>query len=53
VRREAERHGRKVTAVELVGLLPADELARCSAPFLDWAGLSPDQTIEARLRLKR
>lgn len=50
VRREAERHGRSVTAVELVGLLPAAELARCSREFLTWAGLSPDQTIEARIR---
>ncbi|HET9772370.1 MAG TPA: glutamate formiminotransferase [Acidimicrobiia bacterium] len=50
VRREAERHGRSVTTVELVGLLPAAELARCSAKFLAWAGLSPDRTIEARLR---
>jgi glutamate formiminotransferase / 5-formyltetrahydrofolate cyclo-ligase len=50
VRREAERHGRSVTAVELVGLLPAAELARCSKEFLTWAGLSADQTIEARVR---
>lgn len=49
VRREAERHGRTVTAVELVGLLPAAELARCSGKFLDWARLTPDRTIEARL----
>jgi glutamate formiminotransferase len=49
VRREAERHGARVTAVELVGLLPAAELERCSPAFLDWSGLSPDQTIEARL----
>jgi glutamate formiminotransferase len=49
VRREAERHGRSVTAVELVGLLPAAELARCSREFLNWAGLTPDRTIEGRL----
>jgi glutamate formiminotransferase / 5-formyltetrahydrofolate cyclo-ligase len=49
VRREAERHGRSVTAVELVGLLPADELARCSREFLTWARLTPDRTIEGRL----
>ena len=49
VRREAQRHGRSVTAVELVGLLPAAELERCSPEFVDWSGLSPDQTIEARL----
>jgi glutamate formiminotransferase len=53
VRREAERHGRSVTAVELVGLLPAAELGRCSREFLDWSRLSPDQTIEARLRPRR
>ena len=49
VRREAEGHGLTVTAVELVGLLPAAELERCSGEFLTWAGLSPDRTIEARL----
>ncbi len=49
VRREAERHGRNVTAVELVGLLPAAELARYSGKFLTWAGLTPDRTIEGRL----
>jgi glutamate formiminotransferase len=49
VRREAQRHGLDVTTVELVGLLPAAELERCSGEFLAWSGLSPDQTIEARL----
>jgi glutamate formiminotransferase len=49
VRREAGRHGRSVTEVELVGLLPAAELERCSGEFLTWSGLSPDRTIEARL----
>jgi len=53
VRREVERHDRSIAAVELVGLLPAAELECCSREFLDWSGLSPDQTIEARLRLKR
>jgi glutamate formiminotransferase len=53
VRREADRHRRSVTAIELVGLLPAAELERCSGEFLSWSGLSPDQTIEARLRLRR
>lgn len=53
VRREAGAHGRRVTAVELVGLLPAAELERCSGEFLARSGLSPDQTIEARLRLRR
>ena len=49
VRRAATAHGTDVTAVELVGLLPAAELERCSEEFLAWSGLSPDQTIEARL----
>ena len=49
VRREAEERGLTVTAVELVGLLPAAELERCSGEFLTWSGLSPDRTIEARL----
>jgi glutamate formiminotransferase len=49
VRREADGHGRTVTAVELVGLLPAAELERCSGEFVTWADLTPDRTIEARL----
>jgi glutamate formiminotransferase len=50
VRRAAASHGTDVAAVELVGLLPAAELERCSEEFLAWSGLSPDQTIEVRLR---
>jgi glutamate formiminotransferase len=50
VRRSAGSHGTDVAAVELVGLLPAAELERCSGDFLAWSGLSPDQTIEVRLR---
>jgi len=50
VRRAAAGHGTDVVAVELVGLLPAAELERCSGEFLAWSGLSPDQTIEVRLR---
>jgi glutamate formiminotransferase len=49
VRFRAERAGVTVLRVELVGLLPAAELARCSPGFLDWSGLGPDHTIEARL----
>jgi glutamate formiminotransferase len=49
VRRRAEAAGARVTQVELVGLVPAAELARCSQPFLDWAGLGLDVTIESRL----
>jgi glutamate formiminotransferase len=41
--------GTVVDRVELVGLVPADELARCDAEFLVWSGIGPDQTIEARL----
>jgi glutamate formiminotransferase len=50
VRRAAAGHGADVATVELVGLLPATELERCSAEFVAWSGLSPDQTIEVRLR---
>jgi glutamate formiminotransferase len=53
VRRAAEDAGAGVTAVELVGLLPAAELERCSQRFLAWSGLTGDQTIEARLRAGR
>ena len=49
VRRAAAAEGGEVTAVELVGLLPAAELERCSGDFLAWSGLSADRTIEARL----
>ncbi|HEV3363316.1 MAG TPA: hypothetical protein VG795_04125, partial [Acidimicrobiia bacterium] len=49
VRRAAAERGGDVTAVELVGLLPAAELERCSGDFLAWSGLSADQTIEARI----
>jgi len=49
VRRQAEAAGVAVTRVELVGLLPAAELARCSQTFLDWAALGTDVTIESRL----
>jgi glutamate formiminotransferase len=50
VRNQARRRDSDVVAVELVGLLPAAELARCSPGFLSWAGLGPDHTIEARLQ---
>jgi glutamate formiminotransferase / 5-formyltetrahydrofolate cyclo-ligase len=50
VRRAATKRGSDVTAVELVGLLPAAELERCSGEFLAWSGLSDDRTIESRLR---
>ena len=49
VRRRAEAAGARVTQVEIVGLVPGAELAMCSQPFLDWARLGADVTIEARL----
>jgi glutamate formiminotransferase len=49
VRDRARAAANDVARVELVGLLPAAELARCDPAFLAWAGLGPDQTIEARL----
>jgi glutamate formiminotransferase len=49
VRAAAEREGARITAVELVGLLPASELARCDGAFLEWAQIGPTQTIEDRL----
>jgi hypothetical protein len=53
VRRRAEDAGARVTRVELVGLVPAAELARCDPSFLDWADLGPDVTIESRLSFRR
>ena len=50
VRRAAIERGADISAVELVGLLPAAELERCSGDFLTWSGLSAERTIEARLR---
>lgn len=50
VRRAVVERGGEVTAVELVGLLPADELERCSGEFVAWSGLSSERTIEARIR---
>jgi glutamate formiminotransferase len=49
VRRLAARDDWMVTRVEIVGLVPAAELERCSEEFREWAGLTPDLTIEARL----
>jgi len=45
----AEAAGAAVARVELVGLLPAAELARCDADFRAWSGIGTEQTIEARL----
>lgn len=49
VRRLAHEGGSDVDRVELVGLLPAAELARWSPEFRAWSGIGPDHTIEARL----
>jgi glutamate formiminotransferase / 5-formyltetrahydrofolate cyclo-ligase len=38
-----------VARVELVGLLPAAELARCSEEFRAWARLDERRTVEARV----
>jgi glutamate formiminotransferase len=47
---EARRHATRVVAIELVGLLPASELARCSASFAARLGLTDEQTIEGRAK---
>src|SRR5262245_15603491 len=49
VRDLARADGADVARVELVGLLPAAELARCSAEFRAWSAIGDDQTIEHRL----
>ncbi len=49
VRAIARARGADVARVELVGLVPRVELARCDQSFLEWAGLDDDATIEARL----
>jgi glutamate formiminotransferase len=41
--------GSAVARIELVGLLPATELARCDDEFRSWSGLGLDATIEGRL----
>lgn len=38
-----------VSRVDLVGLLPAAELARCSDAFRTWTGLAERDTVEARV----
>lgn len=50
VDRQARHRGTGVAVVELVGLLPAAELARCSDEFCAWARLGSEETIEARLQ---
>ncbi len=49
VRERAHLRDVDVARVELVGLMPAAELARCSARFRDRAGLDESLTIEGRV----
>ena len=49
--RSAADHAR-VTAVELVGLVPAAELRRCSPEFLAWSGIDAGSTIEHRAAVR-
>ena len=46
--RAAQALDDRVVEVELVGLVPAAEVARCSAEFRSWVGLGADRTIEGR-----
>ena len=48
VRRLAEADGVAARRVELVGLMPAAELARWGEEFRAWSGLTEASTIEAR-----
>jgi glutamate formiminotransferase len=47
--RAAQARGDDVAEVELVGLVPAAEVARSSAEFRSWVGLDAARTIEGRL----
>ena len=48
-RERARAEGRRVTAVELVGLVPAAAMRACSREFLEWSGLDPEATVEGRV----
>jgi glutamate formiminotransferase len=50
VRTRARTLGSRAVGVELVGLVPEAELARCSPEFRAWAGLTEGHTIEGRAR---
>ncbi len=50
VAEQARRRGIEVRRIELVGLMPAAELRRCSSEFKEWAGLTDASTVEARAR---
>ena len=52
VRDRARTLGAHAVAVELVGLLPEAELARCSDSFRNWAGIGPADTVEGRARAR-
>ena len=45
----ARGDGSSVTRVELVGLVPAAELARCDDEFREWSQIGAADTIEGRL----
>ncbi len=49
VRSLAQQLGTDVASVELVGLVPARELDRCSDDFLTWSRIDATSTIEARV----
>jgi glutamate formiminotransferase len=49
VRELARAEHTDIAAVELVGLVPARELDRCTDEFLVWSGLDAASTIEARI----
>jgi glutamate formiminotransferase len=49
VRSLAHTSGHDVVRVELVGLIPARELARTSAGFSAWSGVTAARTIEAAM----
>ena len=48
VRELAQVRAADVARIELVGLLPAAELARCSDKFRAWSGLDESATVEGR-----
>jgi glutamate formiminotransferase len=52
VRRLAAKDDWEITKVEIVGLIPAAELERCSDEFRGWAQLDDAVTIESRLSAK-
>ncbi len=49
VRELAHRYGTDVATVELVGLIPARDLDRCTDDFLQWSRLDVESTIEVRI----